>query len=71
MFEHQVIMIYDNVRLFQPSLNDHYFYLRRQRRKQFLESGHYVRLSVRLSVPKSCHRNSSDTIDPIIMKLGM
>ena len=23
------------------------------------------------SVPKSCHRNSSETTDPIIMKLGM
>ena len=30
-----------------------------------------VRLSVCLSVPKSCHRNSSETTDPIIMKLGM
>ena len=30
-----------------------------------------VRLSVRPSVPKSCHRNSSETTDPIIMKLGM
>ena len=28
-----------------------------------------VRLSVRLSVPKSCHRNSSETTDPIITKL--
>ena len=27
--------------------------------------------SVRLSVPKSCHHNSSETTDPIIMKLGM
>ena len=27
--------------------------------------------SVRPSVPKSCHRNSSETTDPIIMKLGM
>ena len=27
--------------------------------------------SVCLSVPKSCHRNSSETTDPIIMKLGM
>ena len=26
--------------------------------------------SVRPSVPKSCHRNSSETTDPIIMKLG-
>ena len=30
-----------------------------------------VRLSVRPFVPKSCHRNSSETTDPIIMKLGM
>ena len=30
-----------------------------------------VRLSVRPSVPKSCHRNSSETTDSIIMKLGM
>ena len=30
-----------------------------------------VRLSVRPSVPKSCHRNSSETTDPFIMKLGM
>ena len=30
-----------------------------------------VRPSVRPSVPKSCHRNSSETTDPIIMKLGM
>ena len=30
-----------------------------------------VRLSVCPSVPKSCHRNSSETTDPIIMKLGM
>ena len=30
-----------------------------------------VCLSVRPSVPKSCHRNSSETTDPIIMKLGM
>ena len=30
-----------------------------------------VRLSVRPYVPKSCHRNSSETADPIIMKLGM
>ena len=27
--------------------------------------------SLRPSVPKSCHRNSSETTDPIIMKLGM
>ena len=27
--------------------------------------------SVCPSVPKSCHRNSSETTDPIIMKLGM
>ena len=30
-----------------------------------------VRPSVCPSVPKSCHRNSSETTDPIIMKLGM
>ena len=30
-----------------------------------------VRPSVSPSVPKSCHRNSSETTDPIIMKLGM
>ena len=30
-----------------------------------------VCLSVRPSVPKSCHRNSSETTDPIFMKLGM
>ena len=30
-----------------------------------------VCLVVRPSVPKSCHRNSSETTDPIIMKLGM
>ena len=30
-----------------------------------------LRPSVRLSVPKSCHRNSSETSHPIIMKLGM
>ena len=30
-----------------------------------------VRPSVRPSVPKSCHRNSSETTDPIILKLGM
>ena len=30
-----------------------------------------VRPSVRPSIPKSCHRNSSETTDPIIMKLGM
>ena len=30
-----------------------------------------LRPSVRLSVPKSCHRNSSETTDPIFMKLGM
>ena len=30
-----------------------------------------VRPSVRPSVPKSCHRNSSETTNPIIMKLGM
>ena len=30
-----------------------------------------LRPSVRPSVPKSCHRNSSETTDPIIMKLGM
>ena len=30
-----------------------------------------VRSSVHPSVPKSCHRNSSETTDPIIMKLGM
>ena len=27
--------------------------------------------SVRPSVPKSCHRNSSETTDPMFMKLGM
>ena len=27
--------------------------------------------SVRPSVPKSCHRNSSETTDPFIMKRGM
>ena len=27
--------------------------------------------SLRPSVTKSCHRNSSETTDPIIMKLGM
>ena len=27
--------------------------------------------SLRPSVQKSCHRNSSETNDPIIMKLGM
>ena len=27
--------------------------------------------SVRPSVPKSCHRNSSETTDPFIMKLGI
>ena len=27
--------------------------------------------SVRSSVPKSCHRNSSETTGPSIMKLGM
>ena len=27
--------------------------------------------SLRPSVPKSCHRNFSETTDPIIMKLGM
>ena len=48
-----------------------YFYLRRRRRKQVQECSHLVRLSVRLSVPKSCHRNLSETTDPIIMKLGM
>ena len=30
-----------------------------------------LRPSVRPSVPKSCHRNSSESTDPIIMKLGM
>ena len=30
-----------------------------------------LRPSVRPSVPKSCHRNSSETTDPIITKLGM
>ena len=30
-----------------------------------------LRPSVCPSVPKSCHRNSSETTDPIIMKLGM
>ena len=30
-----------------------------------------VRPSVRPSVPKPCHRNSSETTDPIIMKLCM
>ena len=30
-----------------------------------------VCLSVCLSVPKSCHRNASETTDQIIMKLGM
>ena len=30
-----------------------------------------VRLFVRPSSPKSCHRNSSETTDPIIMKRGM
>ena len=30
-----------------------------------------LRPSVRPSVPKSCHRSSSETTDPIIMKLGM
>ena len=30
-----------------------------------------LRPSVRPSVPKSRHRNSSETTDPIIMKLGM
>ena len=30
-----------------------------------------VRLSVRPSVPKPCHRNSSETTEPIIMKLCM
>ena len=30
-----------------------------------------LRPSVRPSVPKSCHRNSSEITDPIIMKLGM
>ena len=30
-----------------------------------------LRPSVSPSVPKSCHRNSSETTDPIIMKLGM
>ena len=30
-----------------------------------------VRPSVRPSFPKYCHRNSSQTTDPIIMKLGM
>ena len=29
------------------------------------------RSAVTPSVPKSCHRNSSETTDPIIMKLGM
>ena len=30
-----------------------------------------VRPSVGPSIPKSCHRNSSETTDPIIMKLGI
>ena len=30
-----------------------------------------LRPSVRPSVPKSCHRKSPETTDPIIMKLGM
>ena len=30
-----------------------------------------LRPSVRPSVPKFCHRKSSETTDPIIMKLGM
>ena len=30
-----------------------------------------LRPSVLPSVPKSCHRNSSETTNPIIMKLGM
>ena len=30
-----------------------------------------VRPSVRPSIPKSCHCNSSETTDPIIMKLIM
>ena len=30
-----------------------------------------LRPSARPSVPKSCHRNSSETTDPIVMKLGM
>ena len=49
----------------------HHFYLRRQRRNQVQESGHSVRLSVRPYVPKSCHRNSSETTDLIILKLCM
>ena len=48
---------------------------RRQRRKQVWECSHSVRPSVRPSirpsVPESCHRNSSETTDPVIMKLGM
>ena len=42
-----------------------------RRRKQVQECSHSVRLSVRPSVSKSCHHNSSETTDPIIMKLGM
>ena len=30
-----------------------------------------LRPSVRPLVPKSCHSNSSETTDPIFMKLGM
>ena len=30
-----------------------------------------LRPSVRPSIPKSCHRNSNETADPINMKLGM
>ena len=50
------------------------FYLRRKKAKaglgvQSLRPS--VRPFVRPSVPKSCHRNSSQTTDPIIMKLGM
>ena len=30
-----------------------------------------LRLSVRPSVSKACHRNSSETTDPIFMRLGM
>ena len=44
---------------------DSSFYLLRQRRVQSL------RPSVCPSIPKSCHCNSSETTDPIIMKLGM
>ena len=53
----------------EPSRSN--FYLCRRRRKQVQECSHSVRSSVRPSVPKSCHHNSSETTDPFIMKLGM